>query len=407
MKRNPLSISFICLLIFVVSTVATTFAVVSIKSNESEKLQQELAQATSNSPRTGTILTKSVPETTLENMTLEQKVGQLFILGFKFDEQGEDMLELSSAAKQTINYCKPGGIILTGFNMSTPPQTTQFISDAKNAYSEYPLFVSIDEEGGDISRLNLIGTFSEDERIPAPLEIAQNETPQDAYDYMATIAIELKELGFNLDFAPSCDIFSNPENTVIANRAYGTTAEQVVKFIPSAIKGLTDNGIIAVAKHFPGHGDTITDTHYGLASVDHDLERLREFEFVPFEAAIESGVDMIMTAHILTENATENDMPATMNQQLITDILKGELGFEGVVVTDALDMDAITLNYSSGDAAVACVQAGVDILLMPEDPKEAYEAILEAVETGEISVETIEQSVLKILELKYKYGILK
>ncbi len=407
MKNKTFVISLLSIVVFAVSAAGSTFAIRTYEQNQLEQREEFLASATSNSPRKGTVQTKSLAEISLEKMTVEQKVGQLFILGFKFDQEGDGMTELSEQAKQTISYCRPGGVILTGYNMSTPPQTTEFLLDAKNAYPDYPMFISVDEEGGSISRLNLIGIFSEEERIPAPLTIAQDETPQDAYNYMQTIATELSDIGFNMNFAPSCDIYSNPDNTVIGDRAYGTTAEQVSNYIPSAIAGLQDNGIIAVAKHFPGHGDTFVDTHYALAEVDHDLERLKGFEFLPFQTAIEAGVDVIMTAHIKVPNVTGTEDPATISKEMITDILKGDLGFEGLVITDALDMDAIIDNYRSGDVAVAAVKAGVDILLMPQDPKEAYDAVLAEVKSGGISAQQLDETVLKILELKYKYGILK
>ena len=207
---------------------------------------------------------------------------------------------------------------------------------------------------------------------------------------------------FNVDFAPVADIYSNPENTVIGDRAFGSTAELVSEMVPMAVKGLQSEGVLATLKHFPGHGDTADDSHNGYASSYKTMEELEQCEFLPFYAGIQSNVAFVMMGHISLPNLLDDETPASLSYEIVTEILREKLQFNGIIITDALNMGAIAQNYSSGEAAVMAVEAGVDMLLMPADFKTAYETLINSVQEGRISEERINESVLRILQTKRK-----
>ena len=208
-----------------------------------------------------------------------------------------------------------------------------------------------------------------------------------------------------MDFAPIADIHTNPENTVIGDRAYGTDAQTVADMASAFAKGLESEGVSATAKHFPGHGDTVTDSHDGMAVSEHDLQRLEEVEFVPFHRLADEGIDLMMVGHITMPNVTDDGLPASLSKEAI-DLLRDELDYDGIVITDAMNMGAIVDYYPDGEAAVKAVEAGVDIVLMPADLDDAYNSLCEAVQTGEISENRLDESVERILSLKYDKGML-
>ena len=214
----------------------------------------------------------------------------------------------------------------------------------------------------------------------------------------------MRALGFNTDLAPVADVWSNPGNTVIGDRAYSDSFSQAASLIPSAVRGFHDGGVGTALKHFPGHGDTLADSHNSSVYVSKTLEQLRQSEFLPFKAGIDAGSDMVMIGHLtLTEI---DEQPAPFSYRIVTEILRGELGFSGVVITDGLQMKAMTSFYTSGEIAVKAVSAGVDILLCPSDPQEAVTALKDAVASGTVSEQRIDQSVRRILTLKLNRGIL-
>lgn len=221
-----------------------------------------------------------------------------------------------------------------------------------------------------------------------------------------TIASEIKELGFNLDFAPVADVKTNEYNTEIGNRAFGSDAKLVSKFVKQVVKGIQGQGISATLKHFPGHGSTTGDSHNTPVNADTDLLSLRSREFKPFKAGIDAGADFVMVSHISISKVTENTVPASMSTVVIQNMLREELNFKGVVITDGMDMGAVTEKYDADEAAVNCIKAGVDIVLMSTDVKDAYNAVKKAVENGEIEEKSIDESVQRILEVKIKRGII-
>lgn len=339
-------------------------------------------------------------ESYLNTMTTEEKIGQLFMMDFRTDDEGNDITTLSDEVASQISEYHLGGVILFAENIDTAEQTTQLIEDMQ-AVANITLFMGVDEEGGIVSRLD--NSNIEHEEIPSAAEITSNE---EAASTGTIIGEELKALGFNVDFAPVADVNTNPDNPVIGSRAYSEDASIVSERVSAFITALQDTGIAGAAKHFPGHGDTTTDTHYGTASVTHDLERLETVEFLPFESAIEAGVDMILVGHIQVPNVTGDDIPASLNPQII-DLLRDNLGYDGVVITDGMDMEAITESYGIGESAVMAIEADVDIVLMPADLTEAYTAVEEAVASGRITEENLNDSVTRVLLLKYDLGLIE
>jgi beta-N-acetylhexosaminidase len=265
-----------------------------------------------------------------------------------------------------------------------------------------PLFISIDEEGGRVSRMP--DALSD---IPSAAAVGEYGDLTVTYGVGTLLADEIASFGFNLDFAPILDILSNPDNTVIKDRAFGNTAKAVSEHGTQLMKGIRDRGIIPVVKHFPGHGDTSVDSHSALPTVGHDMERLNGFELVPFRKAIDEKADAVMVAHLLMKNIDPGN-PASMSKAVITDLLRNEMGFEGVVFTDDMTMGAIIKNYDIGDAAVNSVIAGSDVILVChgyDKEKEAADAVRSAVETGYIDEARIDESVARILRLKAQYGL--
>lgn len=338
----------------------------------------------------------------IESMTLEEKTGQLFMCAFRKDNQGIPITKINENIISVLDKYKIGGVIFFAENIDTEEQTKKFIEDLQNK-STIPLLVGVDEEGGRVSRLKASGKIKMD-LIPPALEIGTSGDLQKAYDYNLTISNKLKELGFNIDFAPVADINTNPENTVIGDRAYGTEPEQTGNMVAQAVKGLIDGGVKPVLKHFPGHGDTLSDTHKEETYVNHDIERLETTELIPFKKGIEAGAEFVMISHIKMPNITNDNLPASFSKDIINGILRQKLEFDGIVITDALDMGAITNYYTPEEIAVKAVDAGVDILLMPENLEASYNAVINAVKNGDILEERLNESVKRILISKYSIG---
>lgn len=334
----------------------------------------------------------------LTSMTLEEKIGQMFFIGRRTDENGQPQLSLDSSLKTVIDKYKPGGFIFFAENLDNIDQTVSFINSLQET-SRIPMFIGIDEEGGIVTRLNraeaLHSTF-----MPEPFVIGRTNNSEYAYRASKAIAKEVKSLGFNLNFAPVADVFSNPSNKVIGRRAYSDDANIAAEMVSEAVKGAVDAQIIPVIKHFPGHGDTLQDSHTGIAIVENNIDRLRKVEFLPFKAGINAGAGMVMTAHVLTPHITDDNLPATLSKTMLQDYLRNELGFDGVIITDGLEMSAISAYYSEEEAVVMAVEAGVDMLLLPRDFEKAFNSILEAVRANLISEERIDESVRRILTLK-------
>ncbi len=371
--------------------------------NDTTSSEPEDTSTSGSDTTSGRVTTSAEPdkipsaEEILSKMSLEDKVAQLFIVRpEQLDNNNEKTTEYNS---DTLPY-NVGGVALFAQNIKTREQCTALIEALQSA-GNVPLFVSVDEEGGTVARLGnnpAMGTT----RFQ---DMAEIRTENDARNVGKTIGREIKRLGFNLDFAPVADVNSNPDNPVIGVRSFGSDPYHVAAQIEAIVGGFNDSGMLCTLKHFPGHGDTATDSHDGYTQIDKTIEQLREIEFVPFRSGIAAGADFVMVGHISVPNVTGNNLPATLSPEMIS-ILRNELNFDGLIITDAMAMGAIANDYTSGEAAVMSLQAGVDIVLMPENLEDAINGVLDAVENGELSVERIEQSVLKILQKKIDSGII-
>lgn len=341
----------------------------------------------------------------MENMTLEEKIGQLFIIRVEMLNTNRDNRECYQDLNSEMidNYRKYpcGGFILFTKNIDNEEQLIS-LNKKLHELSKIPSFVSIDEEGGFVSRIANHPNF-EVEKFPDMGEILKLEDSAYAYNAGYTIGKYLKRYGIDLNFAPVADVNTNDNNTVIGSRAFGNDPFAASWMVQSYVFGLHDSKILSCIKHFPGHGDTKNDSHLSLAYTYKTWKEMKECEMYPFIGGIEGDSEFVMVGHIVAPNVTGDDIPASLSYTLINDKLKGELGYKGLVITDGMEMGAISKNYSSAEAAVQAIKAGVDIILLPENYYESFIAIKNAVVSGDISEERIDESVRKILELKIKH----
>ena len=333
----------------------------------------------------------------VNSMTLDEKIGQLLIVGFEGTYVDENITDL-------IKNKYLGGVIFFGNNVESLSGVISLTNELKvlNSENKVPLFISVDEEGGLVSRVP-----NEFVKIPSSEYIGSFDNEDKCYELGSLIAEELKVMGYNMDYAPVLDILSNNNNTVIGNRAFGKNAEVVSRLAINTMKGIQDNEVISVVKHFPGHGDTTVDSHYGLPLVEKTLDELKELEFIPFENAIKNGANAIMVSHILLENV-DSDNPASMSKKIVSDILRNDMNFKGVVITDDMTMGAIVENYDIGEAAVKSINAGTDIVLVChgyDNELKVLNSIKKAVNNGTVSEERLNESVYRIVSLKKKYNL--
>lgn len=341
-------------------------------------------------------------EKLMNTLTLEEKIGQLFFIASRYDGTGSPQLSMDEDLELILKQYKPGGFIFFAENLQSIDQTVAF-TEGLQAASKIPMFMGIDEEGGIVTRLNKAPQLHATV-MPSPYDIGKTHQPVYAYEVAHAISEEIKSLGFNLNFAPVADIFNNPQNKVIGKRAYASEPDLASRMVEQAVKGALDCGIVPVLKHFPGHGNTSQDSHTGAAVVERTLEQLKASEWLPFKAGMDAGAKMVMTAHVLTPGVTDNNLPATLSKPIL-DYLRKDLGFDGVIITDGLEMNAISAFFPEDEAVVLAIQAGVDMLLLPNDLPRAYTAILNAVHEGRLSEERIDESVKRILMLKYEWLI--
>ena len=339
----------------------------------------------------------------LEQMTLGEKVCQMFLVTPETLTGFQTVTAAGNITLGALEQYPVGGLIYFSTNLVDDEQTNTMLKNT-TVYArenhDIPIFLAVDEEGGRVARIGSNPKFSV-EKVPCMKEIGDSGDLSKAYDVGDTIGAYLSELGFNLDFAPDADVLTNPSNTVIGDRSFGTDAVCVSNMMLEVADGLLDNGVIPCVKHFPGHGSTAGDTHQGLAYTDKTLEELMSCELVPFQTAVDNGLPMIMVSHISVPSVTGDDTPASLSHFLVTELLREQMGFDGIVITDGMGMGAIEDNYESGEAAVLAVQAGCDMLLITADFPEAYQAVLDAVEDGRISEQQIDASVKRILRIKY------
>lgn len=325
----------------------------------------------------------------LSSMTLEEKIGQMLILYETHSEVNEEV-------KTLFNEIKPGGIILNKENITTYTNTKRYIEEIKTL-SKFPLIVSMDQEGGRVQRLQLLKDITPT-NLPSMFEIGKTQDVSLSYEVGKILAEQVKTLGINVVYAPVCDIVINKENTGIGTRSFGNSPTLVSSMCTNFAKGIEEEKVIATYKHFPGHGDTTTDSHTSLPIIKKNLEELENFELIPFKEAINENAKIIMVGHIAFPNITNDLTPASLSKTIITDILKKKLNYNGLVITDALNMKALTDNYTDDEIYTMAINAGVDLLLMPNNPHKAIQIIKET-----INEERINESVAKILRFKFTY----
>lgn len=331
----------------------------------------------------------------MASMSLEEKVWQMLYVFPQDVVSAHSCCELETWADAM--HCRGvGGIVINSENMLDGESLKTMLKCIKSSTDICP-FIGVDEEGGKVARLAY--TLGETTDLYA-MYTYREQGKLKAYENAATIAKDLVSFGFNHDFAPVADVWTNRENTVIGERAYSHDPKEAARLVSSAVEGFSDNGIITTLKHFPGHGDTAEDSHFSRACSDKSLDELREAEFLPFISGIEAGADMIMIGHI-TLTQVDSEVPATLSKTIVTDILRTELGWNGVVITDSFKMAAIT-EYDECEAAVMAIEAGCDIILGPTDP----DAVVQAIEE-KVNEERINESILRILTLKFEKGLVE
>jgi len=330
-------------------------------------------------------------------LTIAQAVGQQLLLAFK----GKG--ELSPEIRASLQAIRPAGVTLfRELNIETPAQVQGLTSNLQRAAKEFdmpPLLIAADQEGG---QLMAIGNGSTP--LPGNMALGAAGSVDLARRAGEVLGSELAALGINVNYAPSCDVNVNPNNPVIGLRSFGEDSAQAARLSAALIAGMQAWGVAATAKHFPGHGDTASDSHHGLPVVPHSLERLRQVEFPPFRAAIQAGVKLVMTAHLALPAVDGPDAPpATLSPAILGGLLRNELGFPGVVISDAMDMRAIRQGEALGDEAIRAMRAGVDLLLLtskPLDHQRVYNSLLSALHNGSLDLETVMASAGRILRLK-------
>ena len=353
---------------------------------------------------------------TAADLTLEEKVGQLFLVRpdaldpARTPQQIEDpdaagATALTDAMRATLARIPVGGVVMFGKNIADAGQLMAFTADLQAA-GRVPLLLAVDEEGGAVARLANSGALDLPRYESAAAVGA--EGPEAVRTMYRTIGGYLRDFGFALDFAPVADVNTNPDNPVIGSRAFSADPQTAAACVRAAVEGLGEAGVLACLKHFPGHGDTAQDSHEEAAVTEKTLAALRSGEWAPFAAGIAAGAPLVMVGHITAPNAlppAESDRLAGFSATVLNDWLRGELGFEGLVVTDSLAMGAVTRRYSSGEAALAALQAGADLLLMPADLEEAYTAVVQAVESGRWPESELDARVERILAAKRAAGL--
>jgi beta-N-acetylhexosaminidase len=337
----------------------------------------------------------------LEGLTVEEKIGQMLMFGFEGTRLDENL-------EQMLGEWRVGGLVLRDGNLDTPNQIRELSTSLQKLASASGLpaglLLAVDQEGGAVTRLRWPFT-----QFPAPAVLGAIGDPALTRAMGETMAEEMMAVGINVDLAPVLDVNDNPLNPVIGPRSFGDDAEVVAVMGTAFLDGLHDGKVIATGKHFPGHGSTSTDSHIALPVVTKSADEIRSTELVPFEAAVEAGVDIIMTAHVAYPALDDStSTPATLSEPILTEILRQELGFAGVILTDEISMAAITGSYSPGEAAVMAIAAGADMILSkgPSSTQaEIRQALLDAVRSGRISEQRLDESVARILQLKTRYHV--
>lgn len=396
----------ICLLVVLMVTLAGCTAAVPEDTavSTSASLSTDSTQQTQSTSATQQP-TEALPDkidVLISRMSLAEKVGQLFIVSpedLVKTQEGKNVYgvtAMSESMKAALREYPVSGVVMFADNLMSPSQITAFNSDLQAA-SRTALFIAVDEEGGRVARVANHPGFSV-KKYKSAAKVGATGDPAAAMEMGQTIGAYLSEYGFNMNFAPVGDVFTNPQNTVIGNRAFSSDAATAAAMAEAAADGLRGQGIIPVFKHFPGHGDTVEDSHDEIAVTYKTVEDMKWNEWLPFYKA--TAMDCIMVGHIAAPNITGDKTPATLSPAMIRTYLREYCAFEGLVITDSFSMEAITGQYTAEEAAVLSINAGCDVILLPDDFEEAFHGVMAAVENGTISMERLHESLRRVLRLK-------
>ena len=337
----------------------------------------------------------------MAEMTDEEKAWQLFFVTPEQLTNTDNVVYAGPTTKASLEARPVGGIIYFSHNLQNRSQVQNLINGSQE-YSKLGLFIAVDEEGGTVTRLS-----SNSELGVADVgDMADVDDAEAANKVGVDLGNALKELKFNVDFAPVADVWSNPNNSVAKYRGFGSEAEDVAQKVAACVEGFRETGVLCTLKHFPGHGNTGEDSHNGAAVSNKTLEELRECELLPFRAGIDAGAQFVMVGHISLPNVTTDGLPASLSKEIMNDLLREEMGFKGLIITDAMNMGAITNYYGSAEAAVMTLKAGADMVLMPADLTAAYNGVLEEMQNDEQMRALVEEKVMRILATKIEAGII-
>lgn len=332
----------------------------------------------------------------IEAMALEDKVAGLFLVTPESITGVNAAVKAGNGTKDALAKYSVGGVIYNTRNIQNENQLKEMI-ETTNLYANYPLFIAIEDEGGKVSPLEEKGLV---EKVAAGKEYAKQNDSSKAYETGSTMGTYLADYGFNLNLAPVADL-NSVDHSVMETRAYGDEATMVIPYVTGMVQGLEEQKVSSCLKHFPGLGATAQSVEEGLASSDRTAEDFRANEFQVFQAGIDAGADLVMVSHMSVPSLTGDNTPCSMSSAVVTDILRGELGFDGVVITDVMNLKAVSEYYGADEGAVLALRAGCDMILMPEDFEKAYQGVLEAVQTGVISEDRINDSLKRIYRIKY------
>ena len=337
----------------------------------------------------------------LAEMSLEQKVAQLFVVRPESLTGVGQVIAAGEATKAALEKMPVGGIVYFADNLQDTDQTVEMLSNTMKYGEEVnglPLFLCVDEEGGTVSRVGGNPGFGVD-NVGDMCDVGATGDTDHAYEVAKHIGTYLQYLGFNVDFAPDADIANNPDGTM-GLRSFGSTADVVAPMVAAQVRGFEDGGVLCSAKHFPGIGGALGDSHDGRIYSEKTLDEIRAEELRPFEAAMEEDVPFVMVGHLSMPTITGDNDPASMSSEIVTDLLRNELGYQGIIITDSMGMGAATDSLSVERLGVEPLKAGVDMVLMPADLEAAYQGVLDAVAAGELTEERIDASVTRVLTLK-------
>ena len=413
-KRNQL-IAIIVVVVVGLALVAggilgVTQLMKQLNEKHTEELQAQLAELADSEPAvveapveeepqelTSDDYLNQIADSCIAEMSLENKVAGLFMVTPEALTGVDTVIQAGDTTKQKLSEYPVGGLVYFSKNIKSADQLKEMLDTTRNTMI-YPVFLAVDEEGGSVSRV--VGAGLADD-VGDMSEIGSTCDPEKAKEAGTTIGTYLSQFGFNVDFAPVADVVS-AENAVIGNRSFGSDPNVVGTMVAAEVQGLQESGVSACLKHFPGIGDTTTDTHDEKTVSEKTLEDMQQTDLPAFQSGIDAGADFVMVSHMSLPNVIGDDTPCSLSGAVINDLLRNQLGYNGIVITDALDMSAITDSYSSAEAAVKAIEAGADMLLMPENFEEAYQGVLDAVQNGTISEDRINESLKRIYRVKYR-----